>query len=59
MFGHDLGGGDGLYRFAQAHFIADEASPGTGREKRALALIVIQRHIHKLVQRGAADSLGK
>ena len=31
--GHDLGGGDGLDRLAQAHLVADQAAAGAGGEQ--------------------------
>src|SRR5262245_30272437 len=53
---HDLGGGDTLDRLAEAHFIADQASAGAGREESSLALVLVEGHAEQLLERGAVDA---
>ena len=58
MRGHDLNGGDRLDRLAQAHFVADQASPGFGREEDAFSLIIVQVGLQQFVKGGrAADAV--
>src|SRR5262249_44390159 len=59
LLGHDLGGGDGLGSLAQAHLVADEAATGPGGEQGALALVIVERDLEQVLERGAADAAGE
>src|SRR5207248_10592704 len=56
---HDLGGGDGLDRLAQAHFVADQAAARLGGKESALTLIVVKRHAQEFLEGRAFDAARK
>src|SRR5581483_4387736 len=56
---HNLGGGDGLNRFPQPHFIADEGTPRLGGKQSSFSLIVVQIDTQQVFKGGTLDPAWK
>ncbi len=59
MPGQDFGGGDGLDRLAQAHFVADQRPARAYCKQGALGLIAIDGHLEQLLQQSIVDATAK
>ena len=57
--GQDFRGRQRLDRFAKTHFVADEHPAGVRGEQRPLALIIVERNLKQILERRAANPLGK
>ena len=58
MLNQQLGGSDGLNRFAESHLIAEQRTTDVGREPCALRLIVVERDAKQFSQSGACSAFG-